>query len=50
MRAQARWSSTETATIQLGGNRQILRVEGLHYRGKKKYYLHTMGKNMTKLP
>ena len=35
MRAQARWSSTETATIQLGGGRQILRVEGLHSRGKE---------------
>ena len=35
MRAQARWSSTETATVQLGGGRQILRVESLHPRGKE---------------
>ena len=35
MKAQARWSRAETATIQLGGGRQILRVEGLHSRGKE---------------
>ena len=35
MRAQGRWSSAETATVQLGGGRQILRVEGLHSRGKE---------------
>ena len=36
MRAQARQPSTETATVQLGGGRQILRVEGLHSRGKER--------------
>ena len=35
MRAQARWPSAETATIQLGDGRQIPRVEGLHSRGKE---------------
>ena len=35
MRSQARQSSADTATIQLGGGRQILRVEGLHSRGKE---------------
>ena len=34
MRAQTRQFSAETATIQLGGSRQILRVEGLHSRSK----------------
>ena len=35
MRDQARQSSAETATVQLGGSRQILRVESLHPRGKE---------------
>ena len=35
MRTQDRQSSAEAATVQLGCDRQVFRVESLHFRGKK---------------
>ena len=35
MRTQDRWSSTKAVSVQLGCDRQVLRVVSLHVRGKE---------------